>query len=358
MSFQGDVAGIGLGELLQGLARGGREGVLTLRGGAIGATVGLAAGQLHLLPEPDEDPEIWRKRCERAWVKDPNQRIDTLRMAEIAFASRLETMFALLDCQGLHFRFEPGPMPTRASSGDQTDDGAPPQLGRVETGQKLDVKVPIFCQPISVEYLLLEHARLSDEVAGHQGTPQLSVHDVPRAFSPDAPAPSMVRFWAEIDGMSNVLELADRMGWPLRQARATTQELVAKEHLRVADARELLVLAQREIAANLFARAASRLSGWCARADPGPPAVGDVQLLLTEWQRGKLPVVLASMEARSARTLLRRIELVDADVRGAIARWQEVRKYHRHDVLSELRQIQWQLRSAEEADQPAVSDLL
>ena len=60
---------------------------MTLRGGSLGATVGLAGGQIHLLPEPDEDPEIWRKRCERAWIKDPNQRIDTLRMREIAFAA-------------------------------------------------------------------------------------------------------------------------------------------------------------------------------------------------------------------------------------------------------------------------------
>src|SRR5262245_28868040 len=98
MSFQGDVAGLGLGELLQGLARGGREGVLTLRGGGLSARLGVLEGQIILLPEEDEDPEIWRRRCERAWAKDPDQRIDTLRMREIAYAVRLEMMFQLLDC--------------------------------------------------------------------------------------------------------------------------------------------------------------------------------------------------------------------------------------------------------------------
>ena len=48
MSFQGDVAGIGLGELLQGLARGERNGVLTLSGKKLSASVGLRKGQLYL----------------------------------------------------------------------------------------------------------------------------------------------------------------------------------------------------------------------------------------------------------------------------------------------------------------------
>ena len=108
MSFQGDVAGIGLGELLQGLARGGREGVLTLRAGTMGATIGVAGGQIHLLPEPDEDPEIWRKRCERAWVKDPNQRIDTLRMSEIAARLELHTSTVSRAIAGKHVATEFG----------------------------------------------------------------------------------------------------------------------------------------------------------------------------------------------------------------------------------------------------------
>ena len=67
MSFQGDVAGIGLGELLQGLARGERNGVLTLTGRHLLATVGLRKGQLYLLPGPEEDDSLWRDRCMRAF---------------------------------------------------------------------------------------------------------------------------------------------------------------------------------------------------------------------------------------------------------------------------------------------------
>jgi tetratricopeptide (TPR) repeat protein len=355
VSFQGDVAGIGLGELLQGLARGGREGVLTLRGGALGATVGLAGGQIHLLPEPDEDPEIWRKRCERAWVRDPNQRIDMLRMREIAFAARLEQMFELLDCQGVHFRFDQGPLP---GAGISLDDSAEKPLGRVETGTKLDVRVPVLCQPISVEYLLLEYARLSDECAGHGDANQMPLHVVPRLIVQDSPTSELERLWGECDGVSNVMEIADRMGWPLRQAKATLVDLMVKGYARPSDSRELLVLAQREIADNRFARAASRLSGWCLVAQPGPPAAGDVELFLEEWAHGKLPVVLASMEPPLARTLLRRIDLVDRDVPAAIQRWQELFKYHRHDSQTELRLIAWRLKSTEESDAPQMADLL
>lgn len=355
MSFQGDVAGIGLGELLQGLARGGREGVLTLRGGTLGATVGLAGGQIHLLPEPDEDPELWRKRCERAWVKDPNQRIDMLRMREIAFAARMEQMFELLDCQGLHFRFEQGPLPGAAAGGEEN---AEANLVRMETGTKLDVRVPVLCQPISVEYLLLEYARLSDECAGHGDATQLPVHCVPRLIVQEPPTKELERLWDECDGVSNVVEISDRMGWPLRQSKATLVDLIVKGYARTSDSRELLVLAQREIAENRFARAASRLSGWCLAAPAGPPAKGDVELFLSEWALGKLPVVLASMEPALARTLLRRIDLQDGDVRSAIARWQELAKYHRHDALTELRLTAWRLKSSEESDAPQMADLL
>jgi hypothetical protein len=355
MSFQGDVAGIGLGELLQGLARGGREGVLTLRGGGLGATLGLQGGQIFLLPEPDEDPEIWRRRSERAWVRDPSQRIDRLRMSEIAYAARLETMFALLDCEGVHFRFEPGPLPRPSAPPTEAE----PQLGRIETGGgRLEMKVPVHCQGISVEYLLLEYARLSDECRSQEGPLAASVHDVPRVLDPSVPSPAMERFWGECDGMSNLREIADRLGWPERQCRATVQELCARGYLRLADPRELLVLAQRELSQNHFSRAASRLSGWLHRAQCGPLPLGDAELLLAEWQKGKLPAVLSSMEARDTRTLLKRLESRHGDARASIARWRELRKHHRHDPIAELRLVQWQLASGDEAEAPSMAELL
>src|SRR6185369_13148000 len=97
MSFQGDVGGIGLADLLQSLARG-REGILTLNGrDGLRSTLGVQHGLLHLLPDQDEDPEIWRNRVRQAWVKDPDYRIDSLRMTEIARAQRIENLYRLLD---------------------------------------------------------------------------------------------------------------------------------------------------------------------------------------------------------------------------------------------------------------------
>ena len=54
MSFQGDVAGIGLGELLQGLSRGGRDGVLSLYSDDSSAAIGLHKGQIFLIAGPDD----------------------------------------------------------------------------------------------------------------------------------------------------------------------------------------------------------------------------------------------------------------------------------------------------------------
>lgn len=359
MSFQGDVAGLGLGELLQGLARGGREGVLTLRGGALSARLGVQEGQILLLPEEDEDPEIWRKRSERAWIKDPDQRIDKLRMREIAFAARTETMFQLLDCEGVHFRFEPGPLPdlsrppARRASTDPND-----TLQRPHTGSELEILPPITCPPIGVESLLLEYARLKDEQLSHPEASRLDDHLVPCQYAPSCPQRSFERLWAECDGMSNLREIGDRLGWPIRQVRGMVQSLLQIEAMYLLDAPELLLLAQRELQAGEFARAAARFAGWCRVGSPGPANPGDVELLLGEWERGKLPAAIAHMAPRDVRTLLRRVELVQSDPTAALARWRESRKFHRHDSISEVRTIHWQDRSTNEADAPAVTDLL
>ena len=358
MSFQGDVAGLGLGELLQGLARGGREGVLTLRGAKLSARLGVLDGQIHLLPEEDEDPEQWRKRSERAWADDPDQRIDTLRMREIAHAARLEGMFRLLDCAGVHFRFEPGPLPdlTQPVARKQGEEEEP--LARVETGTKIDALMHVTSPPISVEFLLLEYARLSDELGAHPAAMELSDHFAPRTLADAAPQKSFQRLWAQCDGHSNVAEIADRLGWPVRQVRAGLCELAEHGSLRFADAREQLALAQRELQAGRLARAASRLAGWCRLTVPGRIEDGDLQLLLGEWERGKLPVALASMACSDARHLLRRIDAGIPDPSAALARWTELRKHHRHDPISELRCLHWQHRSQVEAEFPSMSELL
>jgi tetratricopeptide (TPR) repeat protein len=352
MGFQGDVAGLGLGELLQGLARGGREGVLTLHGRGLSGTLGISNGQLHLLPEPDEDSELWRKRCERAWIKDPNHRIDALRMSEIAYAARLERLFELLDCEGLHFRFEPGSLPTSSplSTEPETD------VFDLDRPQKIESRQPVHCPPVSVEFVLLEHARMADESYSHSDSLAISPHDVPRLLDPGSIGQLTERFFAECDGLSSMTEIADRLAWPIRQCRAVLQEQIGLALLRLSDARELLVLSQRELSQNRFARAASRLAGWCLHSQPGPAGAGDLDLLLNEWKSGKLQVAITSMTAREARTLLRRIDHGAHDPKLALARWRELRKHHRHDLISEISTLHWQLACDEDA--PAMADLL
>ena len=359
MGFQGDVAGIGLGELLQGLARGGREGVLTLHGSSLTATIGLQGGQIFLLPEPDEDPELWRRRSERAWVKDPDHRVDSLRMSEIAYAHRLEVLFKLLDAENVHFRFEPGPLPdpraaSPARSGEaegSEESGGVPRLGPLATGA-------VHCPGVSVEFLLLEYARLADEGQAHGDSSRISDHDVPRVLDAGSPPAESQRFWRECDGMSNTVEIADRLGWPVRRCKASIAALAAAGALRLGVAREMLVLAQKELSQNRFSRAASRLSGWVDSAEPGPPPTGDVQLLLAEWEKGRLPACLASMSSGSARRLLRRLDLVEQNWKHSIQRWQELRAHHRHDLIAEVRLVAARVRAGDEADAPTVNSLL
>src|ERR1044071_7617442 len=94
MTFQGDVGGIGLADLLQSLARG-RGGILTLIGrGGLQSTLGIEEGLIPLLVDPSENPDLWRDRARAAWVGDPNSRIDSVRMTEIARAHRIEILDA------------------------------------------------------------------------------------------------------------------------------------------------------------------------------------------------------------------------------------------------------------------------
>ncbi len=343
MSFQGDVAGLGLGELLQGLARGGREGSLTLNGSGLCCTIGVAGGQIYLLPEPDEDPEIWRRRCDRAWVKDANHRIDTLRMGEIAYATRLENLFQLLDCSGVHFRFEQGPLPvgqpeapteTKLDVQEELRDGA---------RKKLEVRTPVLCPAMSVEFVLLEYARQADEAQKNGDSSLLSPDDVPCLLVAEPPSRDVEKFFHECDGASTVLEISDRLGWPLRQCRAVIQQLGTQGLLRLADSHELLALVRHELADSQFARAAARMTCWCRSGVAGPPAPGDSEILRAEWQNGKLAPILAHMRSTDARTMLRRLEFGENEAKNSLERWLEMRKTHKHDAVAELHVVRLEL---------------
>jgi len=350
MSFQGDVAGLGLGELLQGLARGGRAGVLTLLAAGRIVRVGVRDGQLFLLPEEHERAEGWRTRTQRAWAARNDLRIDSLRMREIAQASRLEAMFRMLDASGVHFRFDAGAIP-------ELEPRAESATG--SSGQdSLDLDEVVLGPAVSVEYILLEHARISDELASQPEASRIDPHFVPRRRGDEPPQRTLERIWNECDGSSSVAEIADRLGWPLRQARTSLCALHALGAMRFADAREVLALAHHELQSGQVARAAARLAGWCQLAPPGPASHGDAQLLLDLWERGSLAPALGAMEPRHGRSLLARLDSAERDIARSVQRWLELRRAHRHDFLTEFAALRRAQRSPDESQRPPIADLL
>ena len=335
MSFQGDVAGIGLGELLQGLARGGRDGVLNLFSDKVSGCLGVRSGMLYLMPGPDEDEERWRERSLRAWAQDPKPLMETRRREAIARAERLETFYRMLETDNLHFRFEPGQLPAL-----NAQDGADEPYG----------------QGLPVEYMLLEHARLSDEGSGSELV--VEMYDIPRAIDPSRYPPDVRDFLEQCEGRSTLLEIADRLGWPLRQCRLHVLQHYKSQAVRLAQPRELLASAQNELEGGHIGRAASRLTGWVRSSLPGPLSVGDAELFVAEWNKGRLGMVLAAIEPCDARAILRKLDRVHADPLAALARWRRVAEEHRGDEISQLHASSLQLSTTEEPDSRTFTDLL
>jgi len=351
MTFQGDVGGIGLADLLQSLARG-RDGILTLIGrGGLQATLGIEGGALHLLADPSEDPDLWRDRARAAWIGDPHSRIDSVRMTEIARAHRIEIVYQLFDADTVHFRFVPGPLPK------------PPEeaaISRAETGfsRPASRRDAVWCAPVPVEALLLEYARLKDEAAGLGQAFFLSPQTVLFLVDPNFAQGELARFAAECDGTSSLLEIADRLGWALRQMRITTAVAILRGMLRGAQAGELLTLAQRELLAGNTERAASRLVGWHETSPPGPIAEQDADFLVHEWNAGRLQGALRRMPAPAARAVLRRVDSAVFNPLASAERWKEFAEYHTPDAISKMRILVCQIRSGAEGSMPAVRDLL
>src|SRR5262245_5550350 len=345
MSFQGDVAGIGLGELLQGLARGERNGVLTLTGKRLTASVGLRKGQLYLLTGPDEDDSLWRDRCLRAFADDQDARLEFARRMQIARASRLETFYQMMEAPNLHFRFDPGNLPPAPSVGLK---GEHRSLA-FDTGQEQEYSendAAAWGAGMPVEYLLLEHARVSDEVRQGLGA-GIFEFDIPRAQDPERQEPEVRDFLQECNGGSTIQEVADRLGWPLSKCRGVLGEYLRAGLVRMAVARDHLACAQRELELGRVGRAATRLVGFMHRSVPGLLQAADAQLLLNEWYKERLPKAMALMEPRDARTLLRRLDKHESDVKTIHARWKCLAELHPQDELTLLHEVSLRLASSQ-----------
>ncbi len=349
MSFTGDVAGIGLADLLQSLARG-REGVLTLnvRDG-LRATLGVQDGQLHFLPDPGEDPESWRDRVRQAWVKDPDFRIDALRMTDIARAHRVENLYRLLDGDQVHFRFEPGPVPQQSAESALSADNP----GTEGEGPRRDA---VYCAPTSVEGFLLEYARLKDEFAS------ANIGFILPEFALLAPMAYVAegdwgRMFEELDGVSTVGEVADRLGWPLRQLATLASVALVNGAVRVLGADEALQLALQELVQGNTARAGTRLRAWLLASPSGPLSEADAGTLVTEWQAERLQGVLRELPRSEARALLRRMQLTLGSAATACVHWAEFLRIHPGDRLGSVSLLFAQIRAAIDPKTPALSEI-
>lgn len=351
MSFQGDVGGIGLADLLQSLARG-RDGVLSLLGReGLRATLGFQDGQVHLLPDPEEDPEIWRARASSAWVKDPDTRIDSLRMVEIARAHRMEMLYRLLDSEGVHFRFSPGPLPARPTES-ALSQGEP---GTERAGARRDA---VYVAGMSVEGMLLEYARMKDEA-------QSAAVDWPNfedavlvGLDPNPPGKEHSRFLEECDGISTIAEIADRLAQPLRQVRMTAVADLQRGAARLASHEELLGMTQHECATGMVGRAAARLRAWLVCAPYGPMPTVEAQVFQTEWEAGRLQPVLRELSTPSLRVFLRRMDCALGVPLVALDHWNEVARVRRDDRISQVRLVHLQAIASADPNVPALRDLL
>jgi hypothetical protein len=349
MSFQGDVGGIGLAELLQSLSRGRREGVLRLltRSG-LTSTLGLSEGTVTFLPEENEDPRVWQSRARQAWIDDHDECMVALRMSEIARAHRIERLYQILDSEGVHFRFQTGDIP-RGPTG-------PLKQGKQEANAARLGEV--HCRGLAVELLLLEYARMSDEAAGLAAQQGFSNYIVPRVLDPVGAARAQQRFLQECDGTSTLAEIADRIGWPIRQARLVFLDHHNKRELRVAEYRELLVLAQKELSKGHVSRASARLVAWVQASPAGPLPEGDAELLASEFKADRMGPLLNLMPARESRTLLRRLDHARRDDGAAVKHWRELGRLKRNDAIVEVHRLGAEFRWEEDEEVPSLRDLL
>ena len=334
MSFQGDVRGIGLAELLQGLARGRKEGTLTLSTkSGLSGTLGLLEGKAYLLADAGEAQQAWRERAQAAWAMRDDEQVDFLRAGEIAHAERLEGLYKLLDGAGVHFRFEPGALPD--------DEGA--------RGEAL-----------SIEYLLLEYARISDELGGMPAVRDLPATCIPIVMDPMAAmqAGCPQRVLAEIDGYSTIQELTDRLAQAVRATRLSIGGALLSGSIRLASPIEALHLALAELQRKRYGRATARLVHWCRWGPPGPVPSDLAERLANEWIGGRLSAALRSMTRRDRRCLLRRLDHSLHNPSQSVVHWLEATRIDKTDRIARLKRMVAEYKEGSNPERPGVRELL
>ena len=340
MSFQGDVRGIGLAELLQGLARGRKQGVVTLSSrGTPRVLVGLSEGKAFLLPAEEEPVDHWQALVKDAWIDAVGTRIEHLHIAEVARANRLEQLYCLLDGDGAHFRFEPRELPF---------DGE----GRVlATGNQPPIS------PIPIEGLLLEYARIDDERERVQAQHQLAFDDLPAVYDSKACESLSQVLLQEIDGRSTVTEIANRLGWTLRQTVLSIGPGLASGGLYALSGDQCLLLAMEELRRKAWRRAAVRLTAWTSRGTPGALDPDAVEILVGEWGSGRLVSTVRLMGAQAVWILLRRIDHGLMQPAQSVLHWIEAARIFPDDPRIQLHRLALEAVDGGNQERPPIADL-
>ena len=327
MSFQGEVSGIGLADLLQSLSRG-KEGVLHLDGEGKRARLHVQRGAVRLLAAPGHDAEAWEGRARAASEGGAVDSSMASSVSRVARAGRLEALYGLLDAQVLHFRFEPSVL-----AEEERDEAA--------------------ATPFALEALLLEYARLADDRAR-----------VPAEWMPhggEVPFQSGLcrdesrehaRFVAACDGATSVVELADRLGVALRQAQLWAATALQQGDLYLSSQRDLWALARHELQVGRFERATARIEAALEASEPGPLPEELARQFDHEWQAGRLEAAIKPLAPRTRLRLLRKLDPAAASPGAALARARAHAKLAPDDLqaaLHVLRAASWAASTKEPA---------
>ncbi len=334
MSFQGDVQGIGLAELLQGLARGRKEGLLSLMGsGRSNCLIGLLDGRLILLADEDEDVRVLADRIRIARAHGLEDAVDENEIESLGHAERLEHLYSLLDGGEVHFRFDPG------------------ELGQLDTNLGPN-------SGTQLEFILLEYARICDELEGFPDLSFLTLNAVPQWINPALAESISENFRLQIDGRSTIQEIGDRMAWPIRQTRLSLANLFQSGALRLSNDQELLALTLQEMEMRQFARACQRLRAWLELCPPGPLHPEVAHVLSEEWVSGRLPASMRGMQPAETRRFLRRFDASVNNPASAVFHWNEAVQIHPEDHLCRMHAMMLQYAEDPRSERPTVRDLL